>query len=59
MNKGLMSSRHNKDCVARILNNCWHQTNQCYKGDQCDEMRSPYTGCSSECKIKKEWDEKK
>lgn len=63
MNEQLMARGHHKDCVARILMNCWQCSGRfgmgiCDNGDQCDRKRSPYTGCSPECKIKKEWDER-
>ena len=64
MNDQLMARGHHKDCVARLLNTCWQCRGRfgmgiCEKGDQCDRKRGGYTGCHPECKIRKEWNERR
>ncbi len=62
MSYQLVARGHHKDCVTRIFNNCWQCNGRfdmgiCDKGDECDRQRPPYSGCSSECNVKKRFDE--
>jgi len=52
-------ANHNKDCIPRILNNCWHsKLSSCGLKDECDFITQEthperWIKCSAQCNFKK------